>query len=163
MDMQELYPVTDWKDALEAAEEAYWCDVQAREDAGELASYLAQEYTHDKIGRDKDRLRAVISALEEHGEEEFSADRFEKVMLSMREGDTEADYAKLVEEWLKEHGADSNVVALVEALVRETEAIEKPNPTNWQKIYDRSVLAESDTYAENPEGGTLYYFNKWAW
>jgi hypothetical protein len=168
LDTSTEYHVEYWRSALAAAEEAEFDEVDAREQSGEygpLSAWLAEQYTHDKIDRDRDRLAAVITALDEEysGDTVFSAGRFETVMLSMKDGETGSDHQELVEEWIKDEGGSESVVALVGALVHAVDRGDEDDPLNWNKIFDTVVCPEAEMYVENEDGGTFYYFDKNKW
>lgn len=167
LDTEQEYDGKFWREALATAEEFEFCPIDCREQGGEhgtLASWLADQFTHDKIGRDRDRLAAVLTALEEeHSVRLYSANRFEAVMRSMKDGDTESDYQELVEEWIEDQGGNESVVALVSALVHAVDRGDQDDPLNWNKIFDTVVCPETEAYVENEAGGTFYYFDKTQW
>ncbi|MEU1816168.1 hypothetical protein ABZ543_13355 [Streptomyces roseifaciens] len=142
-----LHSAREWEDALAAAESNEFCEIDSAEEGGWLAGWVSQQYTHDKIGQDADRLHAVIKALVEGAEEtEFSSRRFTAVMESIN-GDLEADDEKLVQDYLDEHfdGFPLAHIKDIQAFARDY------------------VYRPGEFYAESHDGSTLYVFDTTGW
>lgn len=163
MDMDWNYTIEDWREALGDAEDGGFSRAKVEKDSGFAAGWLAEQYTHDAVGQNIEKLAAVIDVLEADGAETITPARFEQVMVSTR-GENTSDYQTLVQAWAEEHGADEAVFALIEALVAAAEgAPDNDSPMTWRKIFDTTVRPETETYVENKDGGTFYFFDKNKW
>lgn len=80
---QATYDIDTWQVAFEAAMENDWCEIDSREQHGELAAFVAGMYSHEKVERDEFILQAAIDAAErQFPAEGWSTEEFQEVVAS---------------------------------------------------------------------------------
>lgn len=141
------YSAQEWKDAYEAAKNADWCAIDAREQGGgELAAVVVGIYEdHENVGRDEDKLYAAINALEE--EMTAWAPEFLRTVLDSYVGESEDDMAKVATDYIDEHwpGFPVDTISDLEAFAHTY------------------AIPESHIAGETEGGGTVHYFDKNKW
>ena len=145
-----LYSVDEWNNALEAAENNEFDPVDSENDGGPLAGWLAEQYTHEKVGQDAEKLEAVISVLENEGHDEFSSETFMTVLLSYR-GETETSFHTLVEIHMEENYGFSGSLP------------GNPGEDELESWYFDNVANGSETYTSVASGSAFYWFDKAKW